>query len=63
MRAYQFEDRLEFQTGNSTVVIFGADAAEEMAVANSLRGLNNSVTAGAALPQPSDAPGLNQTCS
>lgn len=61
--AYQFDDRLEFQTGNVTVVIFGADATQEMAVANALRGLNINVAAGAPLPQPTNAAGLNQTCT
>jgi hypothetical protein len=50
--AAYFEDRLELQTGNSTVVIFGASPQAEAAAAASLRGVNKLVQVTADLPAP-----------
>jgi hypothetical protein len=54
--AATFEDgqRLEIQTGKSTVVIFGDSPEFVRALASALRGLNNGVPAAAALPQPAN---------
>ncbi|MEO6487979.1 MAG: hypothetical protein ABIO78_08585 [Thermoanaerobaculia bacterium] len=52
--AASFEDghRLEIQTGVSTVVIFGDSPQFVLELANALRGTNNDVHPGAALPPP-----------
>lgn len=52
--AASFEEghRLEIQTGVSTVVIFGRSPEFVLELANALRGTNNDVHAGAALPPP-----------
>lgn len=52
--AASFEDghRLEIQTGVSTVVIFGHSPEFVLELANALRGTNNDVQPGAALPPP-----------
>lgn len=49
-----FEDRhrLEIQTGVSTVVVFGHSPQFVLDLANALRGTNNGLEAGSALPAP-----------